>query len=113
MFPITVVNPRRDDWNNEWNSRKFHPSLVEQINWELDHLEDADVIVFCFDPNTMSPISLLELGLFARSNKVIVYCPEEYFRVENVATVCSRYKIPFVNSLSELAERAVAKIYEE
>ena len=55
-----------------------------------------------FDPKTKSPISLLELGLFADKYKLIVYCPEGFWRKGNVDIVCKRYNVTQVNSLDEL-----------
>jgi hypothetical protein len=58
-------------------------------------LDDSDIIVMYFDPNTKSPISLLELGLHANEQKLIVCCPDGYWRQGNVRVVCERYNIPF------------------
>ena len=55
-----------------------------------------------FDPNTTSPISLLELGLHAKSKKMIVCCPEGFWRKGNVDIVCENFYIPTFNSLDEL-----------
>lgn len=54
------------------------------------------------DPNTKSPISLLELGLHANSKKLWVVCPDGFWRKGNVEVVCSLYDIPLFNSLDEL-----------
>lgn len=92
--PIMIYNPRRDEWNQ-------HPSkdeMDEQINWELCHLERADLIVMNILPNSKSPISLMELGLFARANKMIVFCNERFYRYDNVRVVCERYGIPLYNT---------------
>jgi hypothetical protein len=98
------INPRRDDWDSSWEQDILNPNFYEQVNWELDSLEVADIILFYFDPNTMSPISLLELGLHARSNKVIVCCPKGFWRKGNVDIVCHKYGIPFSDSLDDLIE---------
>lgn len=92
---VVFYNPRRDDWDSSWdhNSDKFN----EQVNWELDMLEYADIIVMYFDPKTKSPVSLLELGLHARSKKLFVCCPDGFWRQGNVRVVCERYKIPLYN----------------
>jgi hypothetical protein len=55
-----------------------------------------------FDPSTKSPISLLELGLFARSGKIKVICPDGFWRKGNVEVVCNYYNIPFYNNLKDL-----------
>lgn len=55
-----------------------------------------------FDPNTQSPISLLELGLHARGGKLIVLCPEGFWRKGNVDIVCEKYNVKQVASFEEL-----------
>lgn len=112
VLPIVVFNPRRDDWDSDWNKTKHHPLLNQQINWELDNLEDSDFIVFHFEGGTISPVTLLELGIFSKSKKIFVHCPEDYFRVENVVQVCKRYEIPVVNSVAELANEVLIKMYK-
>ena len=93
-----VLNPRRDDWDSSWAQDFENPQFYQQVNWELNALEHADLIVMYFDPNTKSPISLLELGLFARSNKLKVICPEGFWRKGNVDIVCNYYNIPLFDS---------------
>jgi hypothetical protein len=65
-------------------------------------LDSSDIIVMYFDPNTKSPISLLELGLYAASGKLIVCCPEGFWRKGNVDIVCQRYKVPTVETIEDL-----------
>jgi hypothetical protein len=69
---ITFLNPRRSDWDSSWTQEITNPKFKEQVDWELNGLDIADIIVMVFDPNTMSPISLLELGLHASSEKMVV-----------------------------------------
>ena len=54
------------------------------------------------DPQTKSPISLLELGLFAHSKKLLVVCPDGFWRKGNVEVVCSQYDIPLFDSIEDL-----------
>lgn len=43
----------------------------------------------------MSPISLLELGLFINSGKkIVVFCDPDYERKGNVEIVCEKYNTP-------------------
>ncbi len=42
------------------------------------------------EKNSKSPISLLELGLFADSGKLLVCCEEGFWRKGNVDIVCQR-----------------------
>jgi len=96
---VVFYNPRRDDWDSSWTHDS--PEFNEQVNWELDFLENTDIILMYFDPNTKSPISLLELGLFARSYKLIVCCPDGFWRQGNVRIVCQRFGIPFFTDKEE------------
>ena len=91
-----VYNPRQREWNPLSTGE-----MEFQVNWELDHLEKADVIVMNFLPDSKSPITLLELGLFARSGKLRVICPPEFYRYDNVRITCEKYKVPLFNSLEE------------
>jgi len=99
---LTIYNPRRDSWDSSWVQSIHNEEFREQVEWELDHLDKSDVIVMYFDENTKSPISLLELGLYASSGKMIVYCPEGFWRKGNVDIVAQRYDITQVNSFNEL-----------
>ena len=101
-YDVIVLNPRRDFWNTDWKQRMSDPNFNEQVTWELGGLDLSDIIVMYFDPKTKSPISLLELGLHAKDEKLLVCCPEEFYRVGNVEVVCKRYQIPLFFSFDEL-----------
>ena len=64
-----IFNPRGDNFDPATVQSFDNPVFYHQVLWELEGLEQADVILMFFDPNAMSPISLLELGLFAKSKK--------------------------------------------
>ena len=99
---FNVFNPRREGWDSSWEQNFENPQFYQQVNWELDALQKSGTIVMYFDPSTKSPISLLELGLYAASGKLIVICPEGFWRKGNVDIVCSRYDIPMFDSLEAL-----------
>jgi hypothetical protein len=101
---IRFLNPRRDDWDSSWVQEASNPQFAQQVNWELDALDYSDLIVFYFDPNTKSPITLMELGLYASSGKVIVCCPDGFWRKGNVEIVCQRHNVALVNSFDELVD---------
>jgi hypothetical protein len=96
---LTFLNPRRDDWDSSWEQKESNPQFSKQVNWEMNMLDVCDIIFMYFSPETKSPISLLELGLYANSGKMIVCCPDEFWRKGNVDIVCSRYNIPVYNTL--------------
>jgi hypothetical protein len=91
----TILNPRRDEWDSTWEQKISNPKFYEQVNWELQGIEVAEKIIMYFDPATKSPITLLELGLITGSNpeKLIVICPEGFWRKGNVDMVCARYQL--------------------
>lgn len=107
---VWLLNPRRDAWDSSWEQDISNPRFREQVEWELDAQERATVIAMHFDPATRSPITLLELGLFARSERLIVSCPAGFWRRGNVQVVCARYGIPLEDSLDALLERLVARL---
>lgn len=105
-YNINILNPRRDDWDSSWVQDISNDQFKQQVQWELDHLEWSDLILVYFDPKGQAPITLMELGLHARSGKMIVCCPEGYWRRGNVQVVCDMYEIPLVNTLEDLIEQA-------
>lgn len=96
---IVFLNPRRDDWDPTWDQNDSNPEFVRQVNWELNAMDKAEMVVMYFAPGTKSPITLLELGLYATSGKLIVCCPDGFWRKGNVDIVCKRNKIKQVKTL--------------
>jgi hypothetical protein len=110
-LPVTIYNPRRESWDSSWEQRESNDQFRKQVNWEMDKLEQSDIIFFNFVGDTKSPISLLELGLHADEN-IIVCCPDEFWRKGNVEIVCSRYGIPLFNNLDQAIASLKSKIYK-
>ncbi|WP_217607240.1 nucleoside 2-deoxyribosyltransferase domain-containing protein [Chitinophaga sp. GbtcB8] len=90
---IILYNPRRDDWDSSWKQEITSPAFNSL-------------------PGTQSPITLLELGLHARSEKLIVCCPEGFWRKGNVDIVCERFGIPQVTTIEDIISIITAKYYE-
>ena len=106
-FEVTLFNPRRDNWDSSWTQNKNDKNFSDQVWWELNHLDWCDSIVMYFDPNTKSPVSLLELGLYAKTRKLIVICPDGFWRKGNVEIVCDKEDIPLYNSMNEAFESVI------
>jgi len=98
---VTFFNPRRDEWDLSWKQVQSATNFNEQVNWEMNNLEDCDIIFMHFEEKSKAPISLLELGLNAASGKMIVVCPDGFWRKGNVEIVCTRYNIPLFNTLED------------
>jgi hypothetical protein len=101
---ITILNPRRNDWDSTWREDINFAPFKEQVDWEMDHAAIADVIVFYFKPGTLTPVTLLELGMYAGlyAKKCVVCCPEGFYKRGNVEIVCARLGVEFLESLEEL-----------
>ena len=99
---LIIYNPRR----SEWDKNASKQMLEEQIRWEQNHLDKADWIIMVLSDNSKSPISLLELGLYASSEKLIVFCTDKFYRYDNVRLTCEQYLIPLINStnISDIIE---------
>lgn len=106
---VIVLNPRRATWDAGWPQTIDFAPFREQVEWELEAQERADLLVFYFAPDTKAPITLLELGLAAR-RRAIVCCPDGYWRKGNVDVVCQRYGLVQVPSLESLIEKALTEI---
>lgn len=99
-----LLNPRRQHWDPTWLPEATFPVFREQVEWELAAMEAAGMIAFYFAPGSQAPVTLLELGLAARTGKAVVCCPDGYWRKGNVDIVCQHYGIQTVAALAELAQ---------
>lgn len=104
-----LYNPRRDDWDSSWEQRIENTQFRTQVEWELNAMDSADLIIYYFAENSKSPITLLELGLHAKNN-IIVCCPEGFYRKGNVDIVCKRYNIKTCKTLNELIIEIINKL---
>jgi len=107
---IVVLNPRRDAWDASWQQTIDEPAFREQVEWELDGLDRADVIAMWFAPETRAPITLLELGLHARGGKLVVGCPDGFWRKGNVEVVCARFGVPLAGDWDSFVVAVVRAI---
>lgn len=85
---VDILNPRREQFDIEKQE-----IAKQQIEWEFDMLQLADVIVFWFAPETLCPITLFELGIQlgrrqigARTPELIIGCSYMYEREFDVTT---------------------------
>ena len=89
-------NPKRSSWEQSIDN----PNFKEQVTWELDGLDRSQIIFFYLDPNTKSPISLLEIGKYIASDKKLIICvPQGFWRRGNIEVLCDRYNIPLYDNL--------------
>ncbi|KAI1272833.1 hypothetical protein F5Y07DRAFT_378500 [Xylaria sp. FL0933] len=108
--PLTIYNPLRTDWDSTWREDISFAPYRDQVEWELDMQEAADILVVYFHPASKAPISLLELGLCAKTGKAIVVCPDGYWKRGNVQIVCLRYGIEMVDDVKALKDAVMRKV---
>ena len=107
---IVVANPRRENWDISLKQSVDEPVFNDQVNWELDHLNRADMVVFYFQPGTQSPITLLELGRHLTrpdaARSTIVCCPHGFWRRGNIEVVMDRAGLGLpLDSFEKLTEQ--------
>lgn len=109
---VNVTNTWRNSIVNElYNTYDFfdptidnHDNLTDtqmrnHILWELKALELSDIVLLNLLPESKSPISLIELGMYVKTNKLIVVCPEEFYTSRYLEELCSYYKVDLYKSL--------------
>ena len=105
---INVYNPRRPHWDQ-------NATVVERINqikWEHYYLDRSDIIVMNILGDSKSPISLMELGMYANQDSLLVFCPKSFYRYENVLYVCQKYDIPLydTNGINVITEKVLERL---
>lgn len=93
---VIIYNPRREHWNKNASQEEQY----QQIDWEQNYLDECDYIVMVIGENSKSPISLLELGQYSQSGKLVVFCNEKFYRWQNVKYVCDKEDIIVKTDLS-------------
>jgi hypothetical protein len=101
---VILLNPRRNDWNSAWKPVKEDPEFRKQVEWELNALENADYIIMFFGKDSKSPISLLEMGLYAKSGKLLVICPDGFWRKGNVDITAEKYGVKQFDSIENVLD---------
>ncbi|KAI9042729.1 nucleoside 2-deoxyribosyltransferase domain-containing protein [Aspergillus affinis] len=106
---VTIYNPFRPDWDGSWREDIDFAPYREQVEWELDRQEKADIVVIYFHPATHAPVSLLEFGLCAKvPGKAIAICPDGYWKRGNMQIVCKKYGVELLDNIDGV-RAAVAK----
>lgn len=105
------LNPRRRDWDSSWKQSIDNPEFRKQVEWELKGLDDADIIAMYFASGTMSPISILEFGRHLDSKKMIVYCPDDFWRKGNIDVTAARHSVPVYNNYEDFLNALSYEIY--
>lgn len=108
---LCIFNPRRNDWDSSWKASIENKEFVYQVEWELERILKSDLVVFYFQPGTISPISLLELGIVSGKNKnCIVYCPDNFHRKGNIDVTTRWFQIETAESFEDFINKIESNI---
>jgi hypothetical protein len=91
---LILFNPRR---------AHFTPDMeTEQIEWELNAMDAADLIFLWFPKDARAPVSLFEAGLFMDSGKLLIGAEHGFYRRRNLELTCPRHGVPCVYSALDM-----------
>jgi len=92
---IRILNPRRDNFDATQEQSISNPYFKQQVTWELDSLDRADLIVMYLQPETLSPISMMEIGIYINTldwnKQMVICCPDGFWRRGNIEILVDRY----------------------
>jgi len=112
---IVIYNPRRDNWDSSWEQSIEDVNFVKQVEWELEHIEQSNLVIFYLQPGTKSPISLMELGIVSKESlsnekNVIVLCPDGFHRKGNVDITARWFDMNTANDMEDLVQKTIKVI---
>lgn len=114
-FDVRILSPRRDFFDAEQKQSIDNPYFKEQVTWELDGLDRADLIVMYLQPDTLSPISLMEIGLYINTldwnKQMIICCPDGFWRKGNIEILVDRF--PFHCTLFSTYDELKSNLIEK
>ena len=84
-FDLAVFNPRR----STPFSREDYEARGEQVEWEFKHLRFAKVILFWFPESAPCTTSLLELGYWLSTSKVVIGINPGHYKERSIKTQIS------------------------
>jgi hypothetical protein len=109
--PLDLYNPRHNrEWKTEWmNDYEPGTPFHTQVDWELRHQKDADLLLYYFAADTISPITLFELGLFQQQNPVIGMDPA-YLRAGNLVVTKEHFDLHIHTGWDDFYDALVKRI---
>jgi len=111
-FPVTILNPRRDDWDSSWKQTDTDPQFREQVEWELDHIDAASEVFLFISAESKAPITLLEFGIITSKfpDKLTICVEEGFYRRGNIEVICRRLGIKLFSNLNDAIESLKIKV---
>lgn len=110
---ICLINPRRDEWDAEWD-KPGHPVNLQQIAWE--HKvggEGEELYNFVSGTNAASALVFFAETCSSPENFVGVVVSKGFRKHDLVAFKCKHLDIPRYDSLLDMAEALCKKANED
>jgi hypothetical protein len=98
---ITLLNPRREKFDES--------TLDEQIYWELEALEAADLILMWFPQDAKAPVAMFETGLYLKSGKLLLGVEPGFYRRRNLEITSERYGVSMWSNLQDIVAEVIAR----
>lgn len=99
---IQILSPKRDDWDSSWEQCSTCEPFREQVVWEHDAMEAADMVVFCFTAESKAPVTMYEFGRFADRKECIACVEEGFYRQGNLDIYCELDDVAVYHNLDEM-----------
>lgn len=97
-----LLNPRRADWDPSWEQSSKNANFAQQVMWEQQGIECAEHVFIYIDPDTLSPITLLEFGqIYEMGTSFTLVCPKGFWRRGNLEVMCEAIGKPIFETLEE------------
>lgn len=107
-LPVTILDPVNKNWDGSWKESASFQPFKTQVEWELEGLERADIVVVYFGKQEKAPITMMELGLsIGRQKRVIVGCEDGFYKKGNIDIVCQRANVDVLSGVEEVIKTVV------
>lgn len=122
---ITFYNPRRTGGFSGEQTLE-DDDFAAQVNWEIDRIDRANIVVFYITAESWAPITLWELGYFLgkqealkdiadcnQRQRIVIGVEQGFWRRGNIEVMCDRLGILLVDNLIDVAyalEQQVADV---
>ncbi|TGO65756.1 hypothetical protein BCON_0001g00720 [Botryotinia convoluta] len=107
--PVTIIDPYNPAWDSTWREDPSDERFVTQVNFELEGLELADIVVVGLIGADVRAgkigaggAALVELGtvLKGKGRKVVVCVEKGFWKEGYVKVLCERFGVQCLDSLS-------------
>ena len=101
---VTVFNLRCNNQNLTQKQDILHLKFNKQVIQKYNCLNKVNVIAIYFKPSTLSSISLLELGKYTKSRKIVVYCLDRFQKRGNIQIEYYQKRVLLVETIEKLRD---------